>query len=107
MNSEPGKMSEEVRMHPVLCSHNKPLNQTFVEVLQSVINEYWRAKEKHGEYTMDGEKGTDLNRLSALTEELGEAARCLTYDKEHAGSLKKELIQVANVALTWASILYD
>lgn len=47
-----------------------------------------------------------LQKLAALMEEVGEVARALTYDgdegKEH---LVKELIQVANVALTWVEAL--
>ena len=70
-----------------------------------VAAEYVRAKQKHGDMTLDGARCTDLNRLAALVEEVGETARAMTYDKDHAGDLRKELIQVANVALTWASIL--
>jgi NTP pyrophosphatase (non-canonical NTP hydrolase) len=70
------------------------------------MHEYDRAKAKHSEHTLDGALATDLTRLAALVEEVGESAEAMTYDAgERAMALKKELIQVANVALTWASIL--
>lgn len=72
--------------------------------LEDVAKEWRRAKDKHGEMTMDGTAITDLVRLAALAEEFGEASAHLTYDKDRKG-LRKELIQVANVALTWASVL--
>lgn len=40
-------------------------------------------------------------KLAALVEEVGEVGRALTYDQDHAGPLVKELLQVANVALSW------
>jgi hypothetical protein len=82
-------------------------------VIRAVIAEYQRARAKHGENTLDGALATDLTRLAALIEETGEVAELLTYDKDervhgahgHAAQLRAELIQVASVALTWASIL--
>lgn len=44
-------------------------------------------------------------KLAALVEEVGEVGRALTYDQDHAGPLVKELIQVANVALSWVESL--
>jgi len=81
------------------------VSEKHVKVVEEVFDEYQSAKRKHGEYTLDGSACTDINRLAALTEELGEVARCMTYDKEHSKNLKHELIQVANLAITWASIL--
>jgi hypothetical protein len=87
-----------------------PLDAT--GVIAEVRDEYLRAKVKHGEHTLDGSLSNDLLRLAALTEEVGEVASLLTYDGsvgsdlEVAKSLRAELIQVASVALTWASILY-
>jgi hypothetical protein len=80
-------------------------------VITLVASEYERAKAKHGKNTLDSAESNDLTRLAALVEEVGEVAELLTYDKAAAhladGSalLKKELIQAANVCLTWASIL--
>lgn len=84
--------------------------------LGAVVAEYWRAKVKHGDMTMDGPMtGTasdDMLRLACLMEEVGEVAHELTYDSQPegveggaAGRLFKELIQVGNLALTWASAL--
>jgi NTP pyrophosphatase (non-canonical NTP hydrolase) len=47
-----------------------------------------------------------LTKLAALVEEVGEVGRALTYDgNEGKDHLVKELIQVANVALTWVESL--
>lgn len=93
------------------ASNLHPLVET--GVLDDLIAEYNRAKAKHGDNTLDGSASNDLKRLAALVEETGEVAELLTYDAgqhfhgdvDHAVQLRKELIQVANVALTWASIL--
>lgn len=73
-------------------------------VLQALKNEALRAHLKHGPHggsLLDPALGP-LSRLAALMEEVGEVAHCLTYDGEDAVQLHKELIQVANVAMTWA-----
>lgn len=83
------------------------------EVINDVEKEYWRAQDKHGEFTLDGSMSggellsaeNQLLRLGALMEEVGEVAEHFTYDKLNKEDLYKELIQVANVALTWATIL--
>jgi hypothetical protein len=76
-------------------------------VLAELITEYDRAKAKHGKYTLDGPLATDLTRLAALVEEVGEVAELLTYDHmddpDRLVKLRKELIQGANVLMTWAS----
>ena len=72
--------------------------------ISDTIIEYYRAKEKHGRMTLDGALSDDLHRLSALVEEVGEVANAMTYDSVGT-DLRTELIQVANVALTWASTL--
>ncbi len=77
-------------------------------VLRDVLAEYRSAKAKHGDMTLDGVGIDDLKRLTALMEEVGEVAETFSYDhKRQPHDLRKELIQVANVALTWASILPD
>lgn len=103
-----------------LYGYDHPLDDK--GVIRAVMAEYDRAKEKHGEHTLDGALSNDMLRLAALVEEVGEVAHELTYDQQplpedgtraevaalHAdlnARLKKELIQVASVALTWASIL--
>jgi hypothetical protein len=87
----------------------------FAAVIGDVILEYDRAKVKHGENTLDGALSNDLLRLAALVEEVGEVAHELTYDAAGFGletdeaarvkRLRTELVQAANVAITWASIL--
>lgn len=77
--------------------------------VREVAREYTSAVIKHGEMTMDGDLVNDRLRLAALMEEVGEAAEHLTYDKEGmeaaSAELYHELIQVANVALTWAAYI--
>lgn len=94
------------------------------EALELVVAEYHRAKAKHGEMTMDGKltgdpTRDDLLRLAALHEEAGEVSELFTYDKDSyarqvdgstvtgdwTAALIKELIQVANVAVTWTAML--
>lgn len=53
-------------------------------------------------YLADDPDCPDMMRLAALTEELGEVARCL-HDNE--GDLALELAQLAGIAIAWASIL--
>lgn len=86
---------------------------TFVDVahplaqsgmLDAVAAEYYSAKEKHGEFSLDSPASNDVLRLAALVEEVGEVASALTYDGDQA-NLRAELIQAANVSLTWASVL--
>lgn len=76
--------------------------------LYAVIREANRAHDKHkdaGGSLLDPAL-TVLQRLAALTEECGEVARALTYDNaEDTHHLMTELIQVANVALTWYEFL--
>jgi NTP pyrophosphatase (non-canonical NTP hydrolase) len=55
--------------------------------------------------TLDAEGPTDEQRVAALVEELGEVARALTYDQDHAGDLTTELTQLAALAAAWATRL--
>jgi hypothetical protein len=43
----------------------------------------------------------EVRTMAALTSALGQVSRALTYDQDR-GALYKELVQVGNVALTWA-----
>ncbi len=104
-------MDQPPAAHDDDALHAVPVPVEFWDLLRLVTDEYRRAKVKHGERTLDGSLADDLLRLSALGEEYGEVCQALTYDKRdsdaaaHARHLRLELIQVANVALTWASIL--
>ncbi len=61
-----------------------------------------RAWDKHGpDQTPLNPQMDRRDKLVILAEELGEVARCLTYDQDHAGELEKELIQLATMALMW------
>lgn len=96
---------------------SRPVPPQLAKVLEMVVAEYHRAKAKHGEMTMDGTMTgdrvrDDALRLAALMEEVGEVAHELTYDSQpegveggQLGRLLKEMVQVGNVAVTWASAL--
>jgi hypothetical protein len=74
-----------------------------------LLIEYRRARAKHGAYSLDGSEINDRQRIAALVEEVGEVARLLTYDHDGPDSeteLYRELIQVANVAVTWATVVH-
>jgi hypothetical protein len=65
-----------------------------------------RAHAKHGERSLLGVGNTNGDRLAALMEEVGEVAHALTYDTpDDEPELITELVQVANVAMTWAEFL--
>lgn len=76
--------------------------------LQAVRAESIRAHLKHKDHggsIFDPNMST-MAKLAALVEEVGEVGRALTYDgDEGKDHLVKELIQVANVALTWVESL--
>lgn len=71
-----------------------------------LIDEVYRAHDKHGAFSLLN-PGMDWNlKLAALMEEVGEVAHELTYDVTvDKGALIKELIQVANVAISWVESL--
>ena len=105
---------------------SRPAPPQLATVFGQVLEEFWRAKDKHGEKTMDGPGYTSEQRLAILVEEGGEVSEevanaalqaiigrvghALTYDQPgveggHLGRLHKELIQTAAMAVTWASTL--
>lgn len=77
-----------------------------VDILREIQAESIRAHLKHGDMSLLGDGLSTIRRLGALVEEVGEVGTELTYDREgDVTSLKKELIQVANVAASWAQWL--
>lgn len=70
--------------------------------LQDVQSEAASALAKHGNHTPASRDMDRRDKLVILAEEFGEVARCLTYDRDHAGELYHELIQLAAMALMWA-----
>jgi hypothetical protein len=74
--------------------------------LREVQVESIRAHIKHGDRSLLGDGLSTVGRLAALVEECGEVGSELTYDRGgDVRSLKKELIQTANVAASWAQWL--
>lgn len=91
-------------------------------LLRDLRHEALRAHRKHSRPENGGGSLVDpdldvIKKLAALVEEVGEVAQLLTYDRgvgrfgatnaleEWRGELRTELIQVANVAMTWAQSL--
>ena len=57
-------------------------------------------------YTLADAGMSDMERLAALMEEVGEAARALlerngAVNDKHGGELRKELVQIAAVCVAW------
>lgn len=75
------------------------------DVVQDLQAEAARAHRKHGSMSLLGDDLRPLGRIGALIEEVGEVAKELTYDGQTEGGLEKELIQTANVALSWVTWL--
>ena len=72
-------------------------------VLLDIDEEAHRALTKHGRHSIHHPDSSVLERLAALTEEVGEVAKALTYDG--GGGLRDELIQLAASAAGWAQHL--
>lgn len=69
------------------------------DLVYEIVEERLRQDEKWGE-----QNHNDYTWLAVLTEEVGEVAQAALHDEfggKAAGTLKKELIQVAAVALSW------
>lgn len=64
-----------------------------------------KAVAKHGAHTPLSKGIYVADKLVILVEEVGEVARCCTYDKDHAGDLYRELLDVAAMALLWAEAI--
>lgn len=74
----------------------------------SLIGRVWdemtRAIEKHGLEQTPANPNMNLHeKMTILTEEVGEVARATTYDEGSRENRIKELIQVATMALMWAA----
>jgi histidyl-tRNA synthetase len=79
-----------------------------VHILDEIEDETLRAWKKHGEHAMINPALPTTERLAILGEEFGEVCKALTYDSgEGKVELKKELIQLAAMAASWASCLQD
>ena len=73
---------------------------------EAMREEYDRACVKHPGWTLDSDRPTNVQRLAALVEELGEVARAQSYDADteagHGGDLATEVTQVGALAAAWA-----
>lgn len=80
----------------------------FVGVYADVVQEQADARVKHGPAAMDNRPWNDSLCLPILAEEVGEVAKELCDSQEHGGvvdtpRLYRELVQVAAMAISWAS----
>ena len=76
-----------------------------VTTLDAIEDEVVRSWEKHGDHAMINPELPTMERLSILGEEFGEVCRALTYDNGNQVELEKELVQLAAMAASWASVL--
>lgn len=73
----------------------------FLDLTLSAVNaEFIHAQVKHASNTPARPDMPNGERLAILVEEVGEAAKAMTYDGDPT-SLVRELLQVACVALAW------
>lgn len=70
-----------------------------------IEEEFQRAHEKHDGWTPAHHMMEVGQKLAILMEEVGEVARAVTYDEGDKENLKKELVQVATMALAWRASL--
>lgn len=75
-----------------------------IDALALVVAERSRQETTRNGWTCRNPQVTDLERLSALMEEVGEVARCFNED-ETPEALRSELVQVAAVAVGWIEYL--
>ena len=83
---------------------------TECSVYADARDERKRAHAKHGDTSMEAFPVDDMNRLAILTEEIGEVAKEFNEARHRGGlvdvlALRKELIQVAAMALAWADAI--
>lgn len=85
---------------------NKVVSELTLSALQAEAIRAHLKHVHHGGSILDPAM-TRERKLAALMEEVGEVARCLTYDGDQGQDhFEKELLQVANVALTWLQSLH-
>jgi hypothetical protein len=91
------------------------------DIYAEVRAERERAHAKHGDTSMEGLPAMDMTRLSVLVEEVGEVAREFNEARHRThqallpqaeretsvdrAALRKELIQVAAMAVAWIDVL--
>ena len=119
---EPAAISETIHeLQRMLQEEDRPMLSEALSIYAEVAAERRRAHVKHGETSMERLPVTDMTRLSVLMEEVGEVAREFNEARHraHLGLLpeaervesidiillRKELIQVAAVAVAWADAL--
>lgn len=94
---------------PTLADLPDQTNIMFRETLnvyQQIHLERVHSIEKHKEHAQDNLTIDDPNLFYNLAEEFGEVAHALTYDgADGLLKLRKELIQVAAMAIAWAEVI--
>lgn len=86
----------------------RPLNETewvrCITATDDVYAEIAQSVSKHGSHAQSNLEAGDPNLMYNLAEEFGEVAHALTYDADPT-ELRKELIQVAAMAVAWVMVL--
>jgi hypothetical protein len=79
--------------------------ETTLDVAGEIAAGRTKAREKHGESSIEAVPGSDYGKwLAILGEEFGEVCSALTYDKD-SDNLRAELIDVATVTVAWIAAL--
>lgn len=74
------------------------------ELTADIIAEAKRSVVKHGfARTAASSMLTDAEKFIILSEEIGEVATAMTYDRGSLEELEKELIQVATISSLWVT----
>lgn len=75
------------------------------KIISEIRAERQHSIDKHGENSMEYLNGSDASWLAILVEEVGEAAKALTYDNQDNENLRDELIDVIAVASAWVEAM--
>lgn len=75
------------------------------KIISEIRAERQHSIDKHGENSMEYLKGSDTSWLAILVEEVGEAAKSLTYDNQDNENLRDELIDIIAVASAWVEAM--
>jgi len=78
------------------------------ETIDSINREAFNSVVKHGDHSMLNPEIPLGERLAILVEEVGEVATAMNYDQGgKREDLRKELLQVAAMAASWAQVMGD
>lgn len=75
------------------------------KLISEIRAERQHSIDKHGKNSMEYLEGASPSWLAILVEEVGEAAKSLTYDNQDNENLRDELIDIIAVASAWVEAM--